>query len=99
MYTKRDFLLLALLLCCLLLVSCFCSAVLFLRFPVLLSIGEIRALFDSVDVDNGKELHFSEFLAATLERRELDNRRLRLAFDRLDFDHSGTIDGATSYLK
>lgn len=54
---------------------------------------ELRALFNSMDVDNGKELNFNEFLAATLERRKLDKRRLRLAFDRLDFDHSGTIDG------
>ena len=57
------------------------------------SAEELRALFNSMDVDNGKELNFNEFLAATLERRKLDKRRLKLAFDRLDFDHSGTIDG------
>lgn len=50
-------------------------------------------MFDAADVDNSKELHFNEFLAATLGRRELDDRRLQLAFDRLDFDHSGKIDG------
>jgi len=56
--------------------------------------ADIRSLFASVDVDNtGKELNFNEFLAATLERRQLDEMRLKLAFDRLDFDHSGTIDG------
>ena len=55
--------------------------------------GDIHALFESVDVDNGKEINFNEFLAATLGKRALDERRLRLAFDRLDFDHSGTIDG------
>lgn len=55
--------------------------------------GDIREMFESADVDNGKELHFNEFLAATMGRRDLDERRLRLAFDRLDFDHSGTIDG------
>ncbi|CAM9623497.1 unnamed protein product, partial [Scytosiphon promiscuus] len=57
-----------------------------------LSREDIRSLFTSVDVDNGKELNFNEFLAATLERRQLDEMRLKLAFDRLDFDHSGTID-------
>lgn len=56
--------------------------------------ADIRAIFASVDVDNGNELNFNEFLAATLERRQLDDMRLKLAFDRLDFDHSGTIDGA-----
>lgn len=56
-------------------------------------LADIRSLFASVDVNNdGKGLNFNEFLAATLERRELDERRLRIAFDRLDFDHSGTID-------
>ncbi|CAN0101184.1 unnamed protein product [Sphacelaria rigidula] len=55
--------------------------------------AEIQAMFDAADVDNSKELHFNEFLAATLGRRELDDRRLQLAFDRLDFDHSGKIDG------
>lgn len=54
--------------------------------------ADIHALFASVDVDNGNAVNFNEFLAATLERRELDERRLKLAFDRLDYDHSGTID-------
>lgn len=49
-------------------------------------------MFESADIDNGKELHFNEFLAATLGMRQLDERRLRLAFDRLDIDHSGTIE-------
>lgn len=57
--------------------------------------ADTRAIFASVDVDNGNELNFNEFLAATLERRQLDEMRLKLAFDRLDFDHSGTIDGAS----
>lgn len=65
---------------------CFCGG-------SLVSVADIRALFTSVDVDNGNELNFNEFLAATLERRQLDEMRLKLAFDRLDFDHSGTIDG------
>lgn len=60
--------------------------------------ADVRTLFNSVKVDNAKELYFNEFLAATLGRRELDERRLRLAFDRLDFDHSGTIDGKTAAL-
>lgn len=50
-------------------------------------------MFEAANVDNGKELHFNDFLAATLGRRDLDERRLTLAFDRLDFDHSGKIDG------
>lgn len=54
---------------------------------------DIRKLFGSFNVDNGKEIHFNEFLAATLGKRALDERRLRLAFDRLDYDHNGTIDG------
>ena len=61
-------------------------------------VADIEALFTSVDVDHGKELNFNEFLAATLERRQLDEMRLKLAFDRLDFDHSGTIDGELNRL-
>lgn len=67
-------------------------------------VADIKSLFDSMDVDkgkelNGKELNFNEFLAATLERRQLDEMRLKLAFDRLDFDHSGTIDGEITYCR
>lgn len=59
-----------------------------------LSAAEIKGMFEAANVDNGKELHFNDFLAATLGRRDLDERRLTLAFDRLDFDHSGKIDAS-----
>ncbi|CAM9231422.1 unnamed protein product [Discosporangium mesarthrocarpum] len=59
-----------------------------------LSRADIRAIFESVDLDKNGELQFNDFLAATLGRRDLDERRMRLAFDRLDFDHSGKISAA-----
>lgn len=36
-------------------------------------------------------IHYNEFLAATLQQRELDEAELRPAFDRLDRSHTGFI--------
>jgi Ca2+-binding EF-hand superfamily protein len=50
-----------------------------------------QAIFDGVDIDGSGSLSLNDFLAASINRRDLDERRLRLAFDRLDYDHNGTI--------
>ena len=52
----------------------------------------VQAIFNGVDVDGSGSLSLTDFLAASMNRRDLDERRLRLAFDRLDYDHSGFID-------
>lgn len=36
-------------------------------------------------------IHFNEFLAATIQQRQLDEAHLRSAFDRLDRSHTGFI--------
>lgn len=48
-------------------------------------------IFDGVVMDGSRTLSFNDFMAASMSRRMLDDRSLRLAFDRLDYDHSGKI--------
>lgn len=53
-------------------------------------------LFDEVDDDHDGYLHYTEFLAATLEMegKKVANERLAEAFDQLDMDDSGHISKA-----
>ncbi|CAM9965868.1 unnamed protein product [Ectocarpus sp. 4 AP-2014] len=55
--------------------------------------AELVGLFDEVDDDNDGFLHYTEFLAATLETggKEVTDERLAEAFDLLDMDDSGFI--------
>lgn len=54
---------------------------------------QLVGLFDEVDDDHDGYLHFTEFLAATLEAdgKEVTDERLAEAFDQLDMDDSGFI--------
>lgn len=53
---------------------------------------EIEELFASLDVDQSGDIHYTEFLAATIEAvGATEEERLRLAFERLDTDESGYI--------
>ncbi|CAM9531052.1 unnamed protein product [Ectocarpus sp. 12 AP-2014] len=54
---------------------------------------ELVGLFDEVDDDHDGFLHYTEFLAATLETggKEVTDERLAEAFDLLDMDDSGSI--------
>jgi calcium-dependent protein kinase len=52
---------------------------------------EVQKLFASADVQGQGRIAFNDFLASTLNQRNLDDGRLRLAFDRLDYDHDGVI--------
>lgn len=54
---------------------------------------QLVGLFDEVDDDHDGYLHFTEFLAATLETggKEVTDDRLAEAFDQLDMDDSGFI--------
>ncbi|CAM9511558.1 unnamed protein product [Chrysoparadoxa australica] len=52
---------------------------------------EAEMMFDSMDLNGAGKVCFNDFLAASLARRELDEGRLRVAFDRLDYDHDGYI--------
>lgn len=53
---------------------------------------ELQVMFQGIDVDGTGSVHYSEFLAATLEAHGmLDEERLAEAFDRLDADDSGYI--------
>ncbi|CBN76109.1 n/a [Ectocarpus siliculosus] len=55
--------------------------------------AELVGLFDEVDDDHDGFLHYTEFLAATLETggKEMTDERLAEAFDLLDMDDSGSI--------
>ena len=44
-----------------------------------------------MDLEHDGKIHWHEFIAATLSKCEYDERNLKLAFDRLDFDHQGFI--------
>lgn len=54
---------------------------------------QLVGLFDEVDDDHDGHLHYTEFLAATLEMdgKKVANERLAEAFDQLDMDDSGHI--------
>jgi len=56
------------------------------------STKESQTLFQNVDLDGSGIIHYTEFLAATLETHGLlEEERLAEAFDRLDSDDSGFI--------
>jgi len=67
----------------------------------------MQEIFDNVDIDSSGKIHYTEFLAATLEAQgHIEEERLAEAFDRLDSDDSGFITKAnlrailgTSYSK
>jgi len=53
---------------------------------------ELDDIFASVDVDGSGNIHYTEFLAATVEAHgHIEEERLAEAFDRLDSDDSGYI--------
>lgn len=57
-----------------------------------LSDREVEEIFESVQLPSRKgagTIRWHEFLAACLSRAEIDDRNLRLAFDRLDTDRKG----------
>ncbi|CAK0853165.1 unnamed protein product [Prorocentrum cordatum] len=57
-----------------------------------MSDDDAKELFSRLDLDGDGHIDYSEFLAATAQRRLLGQERLfRLAFDRFDTDHSGVI--------
>jgi len=53
--------------------------------------AKTKAVLDGVAMDGSTSLSFNDFMAASMSRRFLDEKTLRLAFDRLDYDHSGAI--------
>mmetsp|Transcript_10980 Transcript_10980/g.21858 ORF Transcript_10980/g.21858 Transcript_10980/m.21858 type:complete len:571 (-) Transcript_10980:69-1781(-) len=55
------------------------------------SSDEADQIFDDMDLEHDGKIHWHEFIAATLSKCEYDERNLKLAFDRLDFDHQGYI--------
>lgn len=54
---------------------------------------QLVGLFDEVDEDHDGQLHYTEFLAATLETcgAKVAEERLTEAFDQMDLDESGSI--------
>jgi len=55
---------------------------------------DIELLFDSMDVDGDKQISFLEFLAATVDPREVDIQEVNQAFRLLDRDNKGYISNA-----
>jgi Ca2+-binding EF-hand superfamily protein len=59
---------------------------------------ELEKLFEGIDIDGTGSVHYSEFLASTIEAHgSIDEERLAEAFDRIDSDDTGYI--TTSNLK
>jgi len=57
-----------------------------------LSEKEIEDIFNSMRVNESETtIHWHEFIAAGLSQCQVDDRNLRLAFDRMDLDHKGYI--------
>lgn len=53
---------------------------------------EVEDIFNAMRVNKTeKRIHWHEFIAAGLSQCQVDDRNLRLAFDRLDSDHKGYI--------
>lgn len=52
-------------------------------------------LFDTIDANHDKQISFSEFLAATLDPREVQINQLNKAFELLDLEKKGFITGAS----
>jgi calcium-dependent protein kinase len=51
---------------------------------------DVEEIFDSMRVSkNETRIHWHEFIAAGLSQCQVDDRNLRIAFDRLDNDHKG----------
>jgi hypothetical protein len=46
---------------------------------------QIDTIFAGLDLSSSQEVCFTEFVAAALGRQQLDERRLRYAFDRIDY--------------
>lgn len=55
-----------------------------------LSEGEVEDIFNAMRVKKTEtRIHWHEFIAAGLSQCQVDDRNLRLAFERLDIDHKG----------
>ncbi|KAG7338289.1 protein kinase domain containing protein [Nitzschia inconspicua] len=53
---------------------------------------EVEDIFNAMRVNKAEtRIHWHEFIAAGLSQCQVDDRNLRLAFDRLDSDHKGYI--------
>ena len=62
------------------------------RFGQNVSDNEIRAMIDSVDIDQNNEIDFTEFLTLMKSRISRDPEyELRMAFDMIDTDGNGTV--------
>ena len=56
-----------------------------------LSSDEIDQLFTAIDVDDDKQISFTEFMAATMDPRKVDTDELSKAFQLLDSDNKGYL--------
>jgi len=52
---------------------------------------DVDKIFQKVDLDHTGKIHWHEFLAASVNRNEIDEAHLKQAFEHLDHDHKGTI--------
>ena len=56
-----------------------------------LSGSEIDAVFNAIDIDGDEQISFTEFLAATIDPREVNTEEVSKAFELLDSDHKGYL--------
>lgn len=63
----------------------------FERSNIELGEDDMQDIFKSIDFDNTGNIHWHEFLAATIDISNVDEGELRKVFSKLDFDDSGFI--------
>jgi len=56
-----------------------------------LSDSECDEIFNDMDVEHLGKIHWHEFIAATLNKCEVDDRNMKLAFEKLDHHHQGYL--------
>ena len=69
--------------------------------PYNYSEADLESMFNAIDIDGTGVIHYSEFLAASIEAHgSIDEERIAEAFDLLDNDDSGyiTVDNLKSFL-
>jgi hypothetical protein len=59
-----------------------------------ISMDDAKRLFIAIDVNHDEQISFTEFIAATLDPREVNPDELNKAFDLLDVEKKGYITGS-----
>lgn len=48
-------------------------------------VSQVERIFEAIDVDKSGEISITEFVAASLAKRQINTRAIKAAFSRLDY--------------